>query len=487
MSDVSAADGLEFNHRLKEGLSPLYASHNRVSLSGWVAAMAAADVVGSIVLGATVFHFYAAPLGYDWAQLRQGLCGFAITWIMAVATQNLYSKKTLLANPGTHGLRAVTSWALAFGIMLLLGFGLQLIGAVSRIWFLSWATLVLILVGSLRIVWSYYLGGLLRQGGCIDRAIVLAGSSGLTREVADTVQRESRGHIGVVSTAAIPGTRGGPSIAMIEEVIRTGTIDRVIIAGFEMAVAETQCLLERLERIAVDVTVIPNLEDLQGRVLNVERIGMLPAVDLSLRPLSAFQLAVKRVEDLVLASFILLLTAPVFLIVSIAILLDSRGPILFGQKREGYHNQIFQLWKFRTMFHNARDPGSVRQTSRGDPRVTRVGRVLRRFSLDELPQVINVLRGEMSIVGPRPHALGMTTVGLPMQEALEEYSARHRIKPGITGLAQVSGCRGEVDSQEKLRRRVSLDCHYIDNWSLAFDLWIILRTAILVIADHDVY
>jgi lipopolysaccharide/colanic/teichoic acid biosynthesis glycosyltransferase len=139
------------------------------------------------------------------------------------------------------------------------------------------------------------------------------------------------------------------------------------------------------------------------------------------------------------------------------------------------------------MYHADRDDGAVRQTARDDPRVTRVGRVLRRLSLDELPQIINVLRGEMSIVGPRPHALSMTSVGVPMHEVIAWYPARHRLKPGITGLAQVSGCRGEIDSHEKLHRRVSLDCEYINRWSLSLDLWIIFRTVALVISDVDAY
>jgi Undecaprenyl-phosphate glucose phosphotransferase len=472
---------------LQESLSPVFVRHHRASLSGWTAAMASADIIGSIILGVAIFHFYAGPLSYDPAQLWEGSCGFVAAWIVAVATQNLYHKKTVLANLRLHGTHAVTSWALAFGIMLLLGFALQRLGGVSRVWFVSWALAVLVLTAGLRIIWSRYIGALLRQGGCVERAIVLAGSAYLARDIGDALLRESKGHIGIVSTAGIPGMPGGPTIDLIEECIRQGMIDRVIITGFETAVTETQSLLDRLARIAVDVTVIPSLEGLQGRVLNVDRIGMLPTVDLSLRPLSAVQLALKRAEDLVLATLILLFTAPVFLLVSIAIKLDSRGPVLFGQEREGYHNQVIRVWKFRTMFHNARDPRAIKQTSRGDPRVTRVGRLLRRLSLDELPQIINVLSGEMSIVGPRPHPLGMTTGGLPMQQILDEYSARQRLKPGITGLAQVSGCRGEIDSHEKLRRRVTLDCHYIDHWSLYLDLWIIARTAALVVFDSDAY
>jgi lipopolysaccharide/colanic/teichoic acid biosynthesis glycosyltransferase len=161
--------------------------------------------------------------------------------------------------------------------------------------------------------------------------------------------------------------------------------------------------------------------------------------------------------------------------------------VLFRQKRAGLNDQIFQVMKFRTMYAHARDDLALRQTSRGDARVTRVGRFLRRTSLDELPQLLNVLIGDMSLVGPRPHPLGMTSVGVPLHEVTEEYPARHRLKPGITGWAQISGNRGEVDSHEKLRRRVALDCYYIENWSLGLDLWIMLRTALVLFADPNAY
>jgi exopolysaccharide biosynthesis polyprenyl glycosylphosphotransferase len=235
------------------------------------------------------------------------------------------------------------------------------------------------------------------------------------------------------------------------------------------------------------VTVIPDLAALQVPVLSVDRIGMLPAINLASRPLTAIDVMLKRAEDMFLSCLILLLAAPMFVLIALAIKLDSSGPVLFGQAREGYHNKVFKVWKFRTMYHEVRDERAVQQTSRHDRRVTRVGYLLRRLSLDELPQVINVIRGEMSIVGPRPHALGMTSVGLPMTQVLEGYAARLRLKPGITGWAQVNGCRGEVNSHEKLRRRVSLDCYYIDHWSLSLDLWIIARTLVLLLFDSDAY
>jgi exopolysaccharide biosynthesis polyprenyl glycosylphosphotransferase len=219
----------------------------------------------------------------------------------------------------------------------------------------------------------------------------------------------------------------------------------------------------------------------------VDRIGARPVVDVNRAPLSSVNALLKRAEDLV----VLMVALPVFAIltvaVCIAIKLDSPGPVFFRQWRAGFHDQRFRVWKFRTMHHHMRDDGSARQTGRTDRRVTRVGRILRKSSLDELPQLLNVLMGDMSIVGPRPHALAMTTTGRPLHEVVIDYPSRHRVKPGITGWAQVSGCRGEVDTAEKLSRRVMLDCYYIEHWSIGFDLWIILRTICNVLLAHDAY
>jgi len=179
------------------------------------------------------------------------------------------------------------------------------------------------------------------------------------------------------------------------------------------------------------------------------------------------------------------------LLIALAIKFDSRGPVFFRQTRLGFHDKAFKVLKFRTMRADASqgaETGPVlRQTSRDDDRVTRLGRILRRTSLDELPQLFNVISGEMSIVGPRPHAKTMTTAGLPLHAVLDVYASRHRIKPGITGWAQVNGCRGEVTTEAKLRQRVTLDCYYIENWSVALDAWIIFRTIGLALFDKDAY
>jgi polysaccharide biosynthesis protein PslA len=212
-----------------------------------------------------------------------------------------------------------------------------------------------------------------------------------------------------------------------------------------------------------------------------------PSWETTTRPLSAWATVLKRGEDLFLASILLVLTAPAMLVIAALVKIDSRGPVFFSQRRVGAHGQVIKVHKFRTMHSHLADADAERQTSRHDMRVTRFGAVLRRTSLDELPQLLNVLLGTMSIVGPRPHALKTTAGGQPLETAVHNYHLRFRIKPGITGLAQVSGQRGELDSLEKAIARVQYDLKYIENWSLLLDLMIVARTVTLIFTDKNAY
>ncbi len=206
---------------------------------------------------------------------------------------------------------------------------------------------------------------------------------------------------------------------------------------------------------------------------SVREIAGLPVITLSETPLTGTRLLFKAVEDFVLASLILLMISPLLLIIAAAVKLDSPGPIFFRQARKGWSGKIFHIWKFRSMFVHQPEAGVVQQAKRNDPRVTRVGAFLRRTSLDELPQVFNVLKGEMSLVGPRPHAVQHDE---EYSRRIDAYFARHNIKPGITGLAQVRGLRGETIEIERMQQRIEADIEYINNWSLWLDLTILVRT-----------
>lgn len=231
-------------------------------------------------------------------------------------------------------------------------------------------------------------------------------------------------------------------------------------------------VLERLGIIAVDVDLIAGDVDEVWARRRVSKVAGLPSVRIMTRPLDAQQRLVKRLEDIAVAGLALLILSPLLLLTAVAIRLDSPGPIFFRQRRHGFNNRTFEVLKFRTMYHRPQ-ASSVQQATRNDPRVTRVGAILRRTSVDELPQIINVLRGEMSIVGPRPHAIEHND---HFARRIRSYLARHRVRPGITGWAQVKGFRGETETVEKMRARVEHDLFYVDNWSLAFDVRIILAT-----------
>ncbi|RBH45093.1 undecaprenyl-phosphate glucose phosphotransferase, partial [Pseudomonas sp. MWU13-2860] len=192
-------------------------------------------------------------------------------------------------------------------------------------------------------------------------------------------------------------------------------------------------------------------------------------------------------EDVLLAAVALALAAPLMLLLALLIKLDSPGPVLFRQKRYGYNNRLIEVYKFRSMYVEQADADAEAQTTRRDPRVTRVGRFIRKTSLDELPQLLNVLGGSMSMVGPRPHATATKAAGVLFEDAVSEYTARHRVKPGITGWAQVNGYRGETDTLAKIERRVEYDLEYIENWSLWFDFYILIRTLPAVLSADAAY
>jgi Undecaprenyl-phosphate glucose phosphotransferase len=235
-------------------------------------------------------------------------------------------------------------------------------------------------------------------------------------------------------------------------------------------------VMEQLRFLPVTIRLILDLSAYAGLSANDAAVAakMLPV--LQTPPLPPYQRAMKAAIDLGLGSILLILLLPVLLGIAIAIKLNSPGPVIFTQPRRGQYGRLFSIYKFRSLYVANADTNADNVVSKGDLRVTRVGRFIRKYSLDELPQIINVLKGDMSLVGPRPHAINTKADGKLFADVVPNYSLRYRVKPGLTGWAQVNGWRGETDTQDKLRRRVEYDFHYISHWSLRLDLTILLRT-----------
>ncbi len=256
------------------------------------------------------------------------------------------------------------------------------------------------------------------------------------------------------------------------ETCRAARPDDIVILAMSSDLPRSANLAEFLSELPVSVHVVPIDTGAMLGSARLGEFGTLVTVELVSSPLSAVDKFLKRLFDIVAASAGLLLLWPFLLFAAIVIKLDSRGPVFFRQSRHGYNNDIFRVFKFRTMT-TLEDGDAFVQATRDDPRVTRIGRLLRRTNFDEMPQLLNVLAGHMSIVGPRPHPVAMNR---SFEQRISPLSRRHKVKPGITGWAQVNGYRGETDTLEKMQRRFDCDIHYIDNWSLLLDVKIILMT-----------
>ena len=236
--------------------------------------------------------------------------------------------------------------------------------------------------------------------------------------------------------------------------------------------------------LTISIKYIPDIFGFNLLNQEVSEIAGVPILQLNGTPIQGINRVIKEIEDKVFSFFILLLVSPIMLVIAIAIKLESKGPILFKQRRHGWNGDEIKVYKFRSMRVHNEDEGKVTQATRNDDRVTKVGRFIRKTSLDELPQFFNVLQGRMSIVGPRPHALAHNE---EYKDRVEYYMQRHKVKPGITGWAQVNGLRGETDTIEKMTKRVEYDLFYIENWSLWFDIRIIAKTILTGFIDDNAY
>ena len=276
-------------------------------------------------------------------------------------------------------------------------------------------------------------------------------------------------------------------LAALERMIRQDAVDSVLVALPWSAGEQMRAIIQRISMAPVDVYIYPRMHGLRLPLRGPDRAHGLPLLMACSRPIGGWRACIKRAEDVVLSMGLMVFISPVILAIALAIKITSKGPIFFRQRRLGYNNRVIEVLKFRSMYTHLSDADANQQALRGDKRVTPVGAWLRKTSLDELPQLFNVLKGDMSLVGPRPHALATTAGGLALEEAVPVYASRHRVKPGITGWAQVNGYRGALDSVDKIVHRVNHDLYYIENWSLRLDLKILWRTARLVFADDNAF
>lgn len=271
------------------------------------------------------------------------------------------------------------------------------------------------------------------------------------------------------------------------ELARKGRLDQVILAVPRISQARLDQISETLSSAAIDLCVLPRETLELTTSYRVSFLGSLPVFAVWQQPMRDIDGILKELIDYAVAIIAIVLLSPLLVLTAAAIRLESKGPILFRQERFGFNNNEISVLKFRSMYVDRQDQSGAQRTQKNDPRVTRVGRFIRRTSIDELPQLFNVLKGDMSIVGPRPHATMMRVGDKYYFDAVSGYAARHRVKPGITGLAQVRGLRGEIDTAERARKRVEYDIYYIENWSPLLDIRIIIETVFKLFWDKHAY
>ena len=407
----------------------------------------------------------------------------------------LYTIQSLL-RPIEQIRRIGSTWTLIFAVIVFAMFMSKSGESYSRAWLASWYLLGLSLLVISRMVLAQLTRHWNRQGQ-LSRHAVLVGGGQPAAELLHAFGSSDASDINVVgifddrddirSPRRVGELHKLGNVSELVDFVRQARVDLLLVTLPLAAEDRLLQILKRLWVLPVDIRLSAYSQKFHFRPRAYSYIGNVPFLDVFDKPLGDWGSILKSIEDKVIAALALIFLSPVMALVALAIRYDSKGPILFKQNRFGFNNELIGVYKFRSMYHEMRDIDASKLVTKDDPRVTRVGRFIRKTSLDELPQLFNVLRGELSLVGPRPHPTKAKAADQLYNDVVDGYFARHKVKPGITGWAQVNGWRGETDTTEKLQRRVEHDLYYIENWSLALDLYILWRTPISLLKTENAY
>ncbi len=387
-----------------------------------------------------------------------------------------------------HLLRAVAGTALGVAVVLFLALS---IGFPLPALLINICAVNALAVVSLHANYLGIVRAATRKGHLSDNVVIVGATQAAARIVSRNVSERELNIVGYFDDRAnrTVATMMGdtPYLGGVDDLLAWDglpEIDRIVVTVTSTAQARVRALIDRIRNLPHEIILVLDLDGFNPEHTSLARIVDAPAAYISGAPKDVRRAAVKRAFDLCVASLAAVVLAIPMLLIGLLIRLDSKGPVLFRQRRHGFNNEIIRVWKFRTMRPDkAAEDGIIQQTTHNDPRVTRIGRFLRATSLDELPQIFNVLKGEMSIVGPRPHALGMTAGSIEVTRTVGDYAHRHRMKPGMTGWAQVNGSRGPCHTPDEVRERVRLDMEYVNRASVWLDVWIAMKTIPCLLGD----
>jgi len=417
---------------------------------------------------------------------------FALSFFQAFDCYQVPVMRAGLAQLGRITASWVAVFAMIAGVKITTGYGEGL----SEAWLGSWFTFGLAGLVCYRLILSQLVRHWMNEGRLERRAVIVGGGSAAA-ELIHNLEAQPHSDIRIcgifddrANDRSPPVVAGYPKLGNISSLVEFGRrarIDMLIVCIPLRAEKRVLQLLRKLWVLPVDIRLSAHTDKVSFRNRGSSFIGTVPFVDVVERPITDWDMVAKRIFDVAFASLALILLSPVMLLTILAIKLESSGPVIFRQKRYGFNNEIVDVLKFRSMYHDMEDKDAKTVVTKDDARVTKVGRFIRKTSIDELPQLFNVLAGSLSLVGPRPHAVNAHTDDQTWDKVVNGYFARHKVKPGVTGWAQINGWRGEVDTPEKIQKRVECDVYYIENWSILFDLKILFLTPFRLLNTENAY
>jgi Undecaprenyl-phosphate glucose phosphotransferase len=472
---------------------PTARAFSPIVLAGTVRLIEAALIV---LVGGLIYALYVVPIdGFEWHYLA-AIAGIAALAMLAFQAADIYQVQAFRGYEKQY-FRLASAWSIVFLLAMSISFLAKAGDQFSRAWLGAYYVLGLLTLIGFRRALFLFVRSWTRQGR-LDRRTVVVGADANGQALISALAAQSDTDVHVVGVfddrgddRAAPTCAGQPKLGTVDDLVEFARRTRVDLVLFSLPVSAEARILQMLKKLCVlpvDIRLSAHNNKLRFRPRSYSYLGNVPVFDMLDRPITDWDVVMKWLFDRLVGGLILLLASPVMALVALAIKLDSRGPVLFKQKRYGFNNELIEVFKFRSLYVEASDPYAVKVVTKNDPRVTRVGRFIRKTSLDELPQLFNVVfKGDLSLVGPRPHAIYGKLENRLFDEAVDGYFARHRVKPGITGWAQINGWRGEIDSEHKIQRRVEFDLHYIENWSVLFDLYILARTPLALLNTESAY
>ena len=445
-------------------------------------------------VGVALYFGSVVPLsGFSWPFLA-AIFGMAATAVICFQAADLYQVQMFRGHL-RQMTRMITSWAFVFLLFIGATFAIKLGNEISRLWLFAYFLSGLAALVTGRLLLRSLVRGWSRLGR-LDRRTIIVGADENGEQLVRALTTQEDSDIKILGVfddrnddRAMDTCAGSPKLGKVDDIVELARRTRIDLVLFALPISAEMRILEMLKKLWVlplEIRLSAHTNKLRFRPRSYSYLGEVPTLDLFEAPITDWDLVMKWLFDHVVGFAVLLLTLPVMGLVALAVKLDSPGPVLFRQKRFGFNNERIDVYKFRSMFHDQADPTASRVVTRNDPRVTRVGRFIRKTSLDELPQLFNVVfKSNLSLVGPRPHAVQGKLRSQLFDEVVDGYFARHRVKPGITGWAQINGWRGEVDTDKKIQKRVEFDLYYIENWSVLFDVYILLKTPLALITKNE--